>query len=117
MRVSTIGLFGATHLAPVSGAVPLQMSSPASAGLACVLASLLSPPGEPVAILGRAEFDPETGEIEHMPLPALDADGAPAWLFWAGSQLTSSGAATLIKECTGWDEETGVWVELRHGAG
>lgn len=84
----------------------------------CVLTSLRWPPSEPIARLGRAGFDPITGALEQRPLPPLDADGAPLWLFWEGKDLTLLAVTTLLSSPTGWAKNTkAVWVELRQGVG
>lgn len=83
----------------------------------CVVSSLGSPSGELTARLGRAGFDPVTGALEQIPLPPLDANGAPLWLFWRGNQFTSMAVTTLLDH-SGWAREgKAVWVELRQGEG
>ena len=80
-----------------------------------VLSSLRSPPGGFNVVLGRATFDPATGDLTQQPLPPLDADGAPGWLFWAGDRLTATAAAhwlgpgrgALVGGSTAWLELCG----------
>jgi hypothetical protein len=77
-----------------------------------VIVSILSPPDEPVAKLGRAIVDPITGTIEQKRPPLLDVNGAPAWLFGLGEQLCARGASVLLATTHIFDGTEPAWVEL-----
>lgn len=78
-----------------------------------VLSSLMSPPGELRAFVGRATIDDETGEIQRHEPRALDADGAPGWLFWTGSVLTARAASYWLRRPSGRPTRSvALWLEL-----
>lgn len=60
----------------------------------CVISSLISESDCPTVKLGRAKIDPNQGLVP-LPLPPLDANGVPAWLFWEGASISAYAAAFL----------------------
>lgn len=81
----------------------------------CVLSTLEPLAGDLTVKIGRALVDDVSGGITQLPVPDLDYNGAPIWLFWNGANITGAAARHIERELDASRGSLVRWVRVDSG--